>query len=43
MRTAVDTAGSMVVSQDGGVLLTETVRAVALDNERFDDGTGPRG
>jgi Transposase DDE domain group 1 len=27
----VDTAGSMVVSQAGGVLLTETVRAVGLD------------
>jgi hypothetical protein len=28
---AVDTAGSRVVSQAGGVLLTETVRAVGLD------------
>ena len=27
----VGTAGSMVVSQAGGVLLTETVRAVGLD------------
>ena len=27
----VDTAGSMVVSQAGGVLLTETVRTVGLD------------
>ena len=30
-RPAVDTAGSKVVSQAGGVLLTETVRAVGLD------------
>ena len=30
---AVDTAGSNVVSQAGGVLLTETVRAVGLDRD----------
>ena len=29
---AVDTAGSMVVSQAGGVLLTETARVVGLDS-----------
>jgi hypothetical protein len=32
-RLAVDTAGSKVVSQAGGVLLTETVQAVGLDLE----------
>lgn len=31
-RPIVDTAGSMVVSQAGAVLLTETVRAVGLDH-----------
>ena len=30
-RSVVDTAGATVVSQAGGVLLTETVRAVGLD------------
>ena len=29
--SGVDTAGSKVVSQAGGLLLTETVRAVGLD------------
>ena len=33
---AVDTAGSNVVSRAGAVLLTETVRAVALDHELAD-------
>jgi hypothetical protein len=28
---AADTAGSMVVSQAGGLVLTETIRAVGLD------------
>jgi hypothetical protein len=32
-RLAVDTAGSKVVSQAGGVLLTETVQAVGLDKQ----------
>jgi hypothetical protein len=30
---AVDTAGPNVVSKTGGVLLTETIRAVGLDNQ----------
>jgi Transposase DDE domain group 1 len=34
--SAVDTAGSQVVSQAGGVLLTETVRAVGLDRALSD-------
>lgn len=30
-RPGVDVAGSVVVSQAGGLLLTETIRAVGLD------------
>ena len=45
-RPAVDTPGTQIESQAGGILLTETIRAVGLDQglavalQRLDEGAG---